>query len=210
MEMQMVALNSWRIVAATAVILAALVCTTAMLAPDMVAGLRLDIRWTARLSLLLFLAAFTASALAQLIPARWTAWLLANRRYLGLSFVLSHFVHLGAILLFASTDPALFHELTNTATIVSGSAAYLFIAALALTSSDRIAKRMGRRAWSILHRAGTLYIFVSFVFTFGKRIAMDSAYWLALALLAAALLVKMAALTSSWHLESSRPLQSGE
>ncbi|MCA0417764.1 MAG: ferric reductase-like transmembrane domain-containing protein [Proteobacteria bacterium] len=189
----MLALKGWRIVAAAAAILAALICAAAALAPDMVAGLRMIIRWTARLSLLLFLTAFTASALARLVPAPWTTALLARRRQLGLSFALSHFVHLAAILLFAATDPALFRSLTNTATIASGSLAYLFIAALALTSFDAAPKRMGWRAWQTLHRIGIWYIFVSFVVAFGKRAVLDATYWPAMALLAVSLAIRISA-----------------
>jgi hypothetical protein len=59
-----------------------------------VEGIRLVIRLTARVSLVLFSLAFTAAALARSLPNVWTRWQRRNRRYLGVSFAISHGVHL--------------------------------------------------------------------------------------------------------------------
>src|SRR5215510_7627635 len=53
-------------------------------------GIRLVIRLTARVSLVLFSLAFTAAALARSLPNVWTRWQRRNRRYLGVSFAFSH------------------------------------------------------------------------------------------------------------------------
>ncbi|MBX9823823.1 MAG: hypothetical protein K2Y27_02390, partial [Xanthobacteraceae bacterium] len=102
-------------------------------------GVRLAIRATARTSLVLFALAFTASALAELIPTEATRWQRRNRRYLGVSFAVSHFIHLGAILALAALDRELFWKLTNVTTIVLAGTAYLFIAAMTATSFNRTA-----------------------------------------------------------------------
>ena len=61
------------------------------------AGIRVLIRATARTSFTLFILAFVASALRRAWRSRVSAWLLANRRYLGVSFAVSHLLHLAAI-----------------------------------------------------------------------------------------------------------------
>ncbi len=100
-------------------------------------GVPLAIRATARTSLVLFALAFTASAMAELVPSQATRWQRCNRRYLGVSFAVSHFIHLAVILALASVDHELFWKLTNVTTIVLAGSAYLFIAAMAATSFDR-------------------------------------------------------------------------
>ena len=60
-------------------------------------SIRLLIRLTARVSLGLFCLAFSATAANRIWPNGWTRWKVANRRYLGLSFALSHFIHAIAI-----------------------------------------------------------------------------------------------------------------
>src|SRR5690554_3154225 len=54
-------------------------------------------RYTARLAFLIFLLTFATSAIATLAPSDVTRWLRRNRRYLGLSFALAHFIHLAAL-----------------------------------------------------------------------------------------------------------------
>lgn len=187
------ALNGWRLVASVACVLFLLLAVGAGSTTATTEGARMVIRWTARLSLILFLMAFTASAWVKLVPGAYTIWQRRNRRYLGLSFALSHFVHLGAVLLLASVDPDLFWKLTNPVTILTGSLAYLFIAAMAASSFDRIVAAMGDRLWHGVHGFGAWYIWISFVFTFGKRAVMDTAYLPAMVLIAAALSVRLLA-----------------
>jgi len=55
-------------------------------------------RATARTSVVFFTAAFAASALRRRWPNGATAWMLRNRRQLGVSYAASHFIHLLLIL----------------------------------------------------------------------------------------------------------------
>ena len=70
------------------------------------AQLRAVIRATAFTSAVVFLLAFTASALHRRRPGRASRWLLANRRYLGLAVAASHFWHLVAIVTLLSWSPS--------------------------------------------------------------------------------------------------------
>ncbi len=54
-------------------------------------------RITARFSFLLFVLAFTSTALYAIRDTRVTSWLARNRRTVWLAFALAHFAHFGAI-----------------------------------------------------------------------------------------------------------------
>lgn len=156
-------------------------------------GYRLAIRATARTSLALFLAAFLASALVTFWLGGVTRWLRSNHRYLGLSFAMSHAIHLAAIVALARTDPGTFWTLANTASVVSGSAGYAVIAVLAATSFDRIVAWLGARTWQRVHTLGSWFIWISFVFSNAKRVPANGWYAVPVAILLAALALKLAA-----------------
>lgn len=185
--------EGWSLTLLTSALLLAMAAALLAIGVDLIDGTRLVIRWTARTSVLLFLAAFTASALLRLAPGSYTRWQARNRRYLGLSFAVSHTIHLAAIVALASQDQMLFWQLTNYGTLVSGGLAYAFIFAMALTSFDRTAAMIGQRAWRWLHSAGAWYIWMSFAFTFGKRAVMNVDYLPAMALIFAALGIRILA-----------------
>ncbi|WP_439817740.1 hypothetical protein [Zavarzinia sp. CC-PAN008] len=178
----------WLLTGAVGVLVA-----TSVLAVGGTDGLRLGIRETARTSLVLFLLAFTASAAVQLAPNGWTRWQRRNRRMLGLAFATSHFLHLGLLVGLASVDTALFWSLTNPTTIATAGLAYVFIAAMAATSFPRSAALLGPRAWRVLHWAGSAYVWISFAVAFGKRVPLDAAYALPVALLLGGLALRIAA-----------------
>lgn len=158
-------------------------------------GIRAVIRLTARTSLVLFLASFVASSLVRLAPSPVTRWMIRNRRHLGFSFAMSHLIHAVAILALVRQDPTLFWQLSTVGSIVSGSSAYLVIALMAATSFDRTAALIGPRIWRALHGWGAWFIFVSFVFTNGKRVPMSFWYLVPVALLALAVAIRWMART---------------
>lgn len=156
-------------------------------------GYRMVIRATARTSLALFLVAFLASSLLTLWPGDVTRWLRRNRRYFGLSFAMSHAIHLAAIITLARTDPATFATLSTKGSIATGSIGYVIIALLAATSFDRMVAWLGPALWQKIHSSGTWMICIFFFFTNGKRIPGSGWYVLPVAILLAALIVKIAA-----------------
>ncbi|MEW9897641.1 hypothetical protein ABWL39_03235 [Chitinivorax sp. PXF-14] len=139
-------------------------------------GARLMIRITARSSFLLFAAAFLAGPLYQRWPCGATAWLRRNRRYLGLSFALSHAVHGAWVLVYARLDPQLFHAMVKSANYVLGGIGYGFIVSLAATSFERTAALLGQRNWQRLHWLGTHYLWLQFVVSFARRAPADPFY----------------------------------
>ena len=157
-------------------------------------GIRLAVRATARTSLVLFVLAFTAGAMVELVPSAATRWQRQNRRYLGVAFAVSHFIHLAVIVALACVDRELFWKLTNIMTIVLAGSAYLFIAAMVATSTDRAAAWLGPRRWHLLHLFGGWYIWISFAVAIGKRVPFDSFYWPMAALVLAAAGVRLVAM----------------
>jgi DMSO/TMAO reductase YedYZ heme-binding membrane subunit len=148
------------------------------------AGLRVVVRATARTSLTLFLAAFLASALRRRWPTAATKWLLANRRYVGLGFAVSHLFHLLALVALGRWFPAALAGVTWP-TLVVGGGGFVVVALLAATSSDAAVRRLGVRRWSALHRFGLYYLWVVFTVTYlGQSIGLA-------ALLVAALLFRL-------------------
>jgi hypothetical protein len=188
-------MNGWRLTGVLSALLLAMSIALAAMHEWDVEGIRLVIRATARTSLVLFVLAFTASALVTLAPSDLTRWQRRNRRYLGVSFAVSHFIHLAVILTLATLDRALFWKLTNLSTIVLAGTAYLFIAAMTATSFDRTAAWLGPRRWRLLHLVGGWYIWVSFAVAIGKRVPIDRFYWPLAALVLAAAVVRVIAMT---------------
>jgi sulfoxide reductase heme-binding subunit YedZ len=154
-------------------------------------GLRLVIRSTARTSLALFVLAFSAAAMAELAPNDWTRWQRRNRRYLGVSFAVSHFIHLAVLIALARLDQELFWKLTTVANIFLAGAAYVFLAAMTATSFDGAVAWLGARNWRRLHLIGGWYIWISFAVAIGKRLPQGPLYWAMMALLLASGLVRL-------------------
>ena len=187
-------MNGWRLTGVLSLLMTAMALYFLSVDGWDAEGIRLVIRATARTSLVLFVLAFTASAMVELLPSEVTRWQRRHRRYLGVSFAVSHLIHLIAIVSLASVDKALFWKLTNINTIVLAGTAYLFIAAMAATSFDRTAAWLGPRKWRLLHLLGGWYIWISFAVAVGKRVPLDPFYWPMAALVLAAAIVRLLAM----------------
>jgi hypothetical protein len=157
-------------------------------------GLRQVILATARTSLVLFALAFTASALADLVPGGLTRWQRRNRRYLGVSFAASHSIHLLALVALALVDAGLFWTLTNPTTFLLAGAAYLLLVAMTATSFDWTASWLGPRKWRLLHLIGGWYIWISFAVAVAKRLPQGPIYWAMLALVLASGVLRLIAM----------------
>jgi hypothetical protein len=154
--------EGWPLVGIAAVAVGAMVALILALHGAGEAGLRVAVRATARSSALLFVCAFLASALHRVLRNDTSAWLLRNRRYLGVSFAASHTWHLGLILALGRVT----EESYDALTLAGGGLAYVFIAAMTATSFDRTAGWLGRARWRALHTIGVYYIWYIFAFTF--------------------------------------------
>ena len=183
--------EGWILVLWTALAVGAAVAAILVAGGAELGSLRAALRLTARTSLILFLAAFTASSLRRLWPVPLTAWQLRNRRYLGVSFAVSHFIHLGLIAALVPHTPERFTA--NPAGLLPGATAYLFLLALTVTSFDRTAAWIGRTWWSRLHRTGSWWIWLIFAGNYGSKITRGPGFAAAAALIAAAAGLRLAA-----------------
>ncbi|MBL0211206.1 MAG: hypothetical protein IPQ13_09900 [Holophagaceae bacterium] len=134
-------------------------------------ALRAIIRATARTSLALYALGFAAGPLGTLVPGSFSKYLLKNRRYLGLSFGISHLYHLAAILLLVLHGAS--GNLGGLAAILPGGFLYLWIFFMMATSNDQAVRWLGARRWKRLHRVGTYLIFLGFLKGFGLPVAQD-------------------------------------
>ncbi len=152
---------------------------------------RLAARYTARIAFPLLILTYVASSLATLWPGEHTRSLLRQRRHWGLGFALAHFVHLGALVSFF----ILIGERPDLLTMVGGGLAYLFLAAMAVTSTEAARRTLGP-GWKRLHLAGIHWLWIVFAFTYLGRLSdperfVQGAVLLPVAL--AALLLRVAA-----------------
>jgi DMSO/TMAO reductase YedYZ heme-binding membrane subunit len=147
-------------------------------------GVHAQIRLSARTSLLLFLTAYSAAGLLRLWPGPITRWIMKQRRWIGLSFAVSHALHLLGILALVRFEPGFERD---AVTLIGGGLAYVLIALMATTSNDAAVRLLGARNWRRLHLAGLHYLWILFFNSYAPRAATGSPGYvlLALALLAA-------------------------
>jgi len=114
--------------------------------------------------MLYVIAAFITRPLHELVHSSVTARLLANRRYLGLSFASWHLVHWPVITGFVLIlGPEEFWANFGDFVIPAGTI-LLVITIMAATSNDRAQRFLGMRLWSAIHTLG-LYAIWSWAFT---------------------------------------------
>jgi len=161
--------RGWRIVGWAALAVATMVAVILGVAGTGEDGIRMVIRATARTSVALFGAAFVASALHRAWPGWGSRWLVANRRYVGVSFAVSHFTHLFALLALAHWSLGGMTAAAKPATLVLGGIGYVFITAMVATSFDRTAAWLGPRTWSRLHTTGMYWLWFIFFSSFAPK-----------------------------------------
>lgn len=143
------------------VILAIFIAGSYMALGDYVAMLPHVMKPTAWLAFALFIMAFTASSLQVLFPGSYGRWAMKNRRYIGLSFALVHFVHAGLVL----SNLALTEASRGAPELSGGGLAYVFLGLMALTSNNASVRKLGAKNWKRLHKVGSYYIWLIFMAT---------------------------------------------
>jgi len=133
------------------------------------------VRWTARTSLVLFALAYAARPLVQLWPRPQTKRLLAERKWLGLGFAVSHAAHLAGIIAIASPDVGAFVRAQPPTNAVAA-LTFLLIFAMAITSIEAVKRRMPASAWKRLHRTGMHFAWLSFAATYVGAVGRSPLY----------------------------------
>lgn len=183
-------MNGWPIVGWATLAVLAIVAAVFAVEGTGLEGLGMAIRATARTSVVFFTLAFAASALRRRWPNAGTAWLLRNRRQLGVSFAASHLVHLLLILTVAGWTVEGFLTVRPMVTIVGGGIGYVFLALMTLTSFDRTAAMLGPRNWRRLHVTGAYYNWFIFAQSFFRMVSQSAVYWPFAALVAGSMLLR--------------------
>jgi sulfoxide reductase heme-binding subunit YedZ len=163
--------------------------------------IRSQLRVTARVSLVLFLFAFSASSLESLFQNSFTGWIRSNRRYLGVSFAASHGVHLLFIFALAAWFPHPFLDQLNAVAIIGGGLGYSFILAMAITSFPAPRKWLGERRWKLLHTIGSYYLWLLFAQSYIPLALEKPAFAPVAAAILAVLMLRIIA--------AARPMQRG-
>jgi DMSO/TMAO reductase YedYZ heme-binding membrane subunit len=162
-------------------------------------GVRAAIRASARTSLFLFGAAFVASSWHRLGRGVVSRWVLANRRYVGVSFAASHAIHLAAIGWLGARFDVTFAPVT----IAVGGLGYVLIAAMTATSFDRTARRLGARGWKRLHGFGSRYVWLVFFLTLLPQSGATAAQLAAFVFVLALAGVRTAAGLHEWRTKAA-------
>ncbi|MCC6766974.1 MAG: hypothetical protein IT293_20150 [Deltaproteobacteria bacterium] len=183
-------MNGWPIVGWATLVVAAIVAVILGTVGAAEAGIRMVLRATARTSAVFFTLAFAASALRRRWPNAATGWLLRNRRQLGVSFAVSHFVHLLAIFALVGWTWAGFRAAVPAGTLAVGGLAYTFLVLMTLTSFDAPAARLGPRAWRRLHTTGAYYLWFVFAQNYFVAATFSAFYWPYAALVAGAMALR--------------------
>lgn len=158
---------------------------------ELVSGLRSGIRFTAQYSLILFSIVFIATSL-QLFPKnQFTTWVRKNRRYLGLSFAVSHLIHGIAIFVLYLKFEEVFQQTVSPLSKVFGGIGFFVIFILAVTSSDYAIKKIGFQRWKNIHRFGVYYIWFIFLASYLPRAINSPEYWPVVLFLGASLSLRI-------------------
>ena len=126
-------------------------------------------RYSARISFFFFTVSFLASSIHYFLSNSLTNFIINNRRHIGLSFALSHIIHLVALTSFFVTT----NQNPDIDTVLGGGLAYLAMYIMAFTSNDNAVRKIGFKRWKLIHKVGANYIAFIFAFTYLGRITRE-------------------------------------
>jgi hypothetical protein len=159
-------------------------------------GLTLLLRFSARMSFLLFVLWLSLPAVARL-SARLPG-LLAAEPHLLISFALAHTIHVAVI--FYAASQGFFAQITERELLVTGGGgggAYLMIVLMGLT-----ALRSASRARAILRGVGTIYVWLVFLNSYVSRLREGDSFGGAGI---AALFIAAALALAAWRVRRQAP-----
>ena len=143
---------------------ASLVTLYLMLDPaDITETSRAFLRVSGRAGMFLFFISFGASALNRVFKADWSQYLVRNRRYYGISTAIVLWSHFLVILSLSVTAPAWFKVSVPWYILYSGSATFVLVGLMALSSNNSAVKKLGIKRWKILHLVGGYMALSAFI-----------------------------------------------
>lgn len=190
MKVQLPRYEGWSLFGLLCLLILVMTALILALNPDVIEGLRSAIRATARTSFALFLAAFTASAFAVLIPSPFSRTLVRERRFIGLAFAFSHLLHAILIYKYGQLNTE-FWPGRSTLTNLPGTLGYLFILLMTLTSFKTTTRLIGRKTWKALHVSGMWVLAVVFTYSNFKRIPLSAWYVVPFGIMFSAIAIRL-------------------
>lgn len=114
-----------------------------------------SVRWAVPF---IFVVAAT-SALQTLFPGPVPAWMLRNRKYVGMCFVVAMAWQGAFIFIMSNFHRAYyFEEVYYLRDELEGSTGYIFLTAMVVTTFDFGRRRLSARQWKLLHRSGVYFL----------------------------------------------------
>lgn len=156
---------------------------------------RIVVRTTAKLSVVLFSFAFGSSSIYYFLKNDITAAILKYRAYLGLSFGVTHTFHLLALFILHKDFQPIFEE-AETIALFGGGLAYLFIYLMMITTFSSVKARFSTFAWRILHRTGSYWIWFIFFRSYFKNVYYKDQYYVFFFLLATIMILRFLQMAS--------------
>ena len=148
--------------------------------------------------------AFVATALVQLFPSSFSAWLLRNRRYVGLSFAAGFgwqavFI---AVLLGLHGDYYA-TALHDTGEFVTRMLSYALLLALTVTSFFPVRRAMDPRHWRFLHRIGIWYFWAAIWVSYAETVMVGDTRLIAIVYTVTGLFVLAVRFAAYWEKRSA-------
>ncbi|MFN3697721.1 MAG: hypothetical protein ACK4VO_09800 [Pseudobdellovibrio sp.] len=188
----MKSLKGWSIVGLVLLFLVISCVVIYSLNETLLGSVRIFIRYTARSSVILFSLSFLTSALYQKWPNQTTMWLMQNRKYLGISFAVSHLLHGIAIITFYNLNSNDFYLATTKLSFIFGGFGYICLLMLSLTSFDFYKTKIPKKKWQLLHLFCSYSIWAVFFLSFLKRaVQLSFYYWIPVVLMVGMLYLRL-------------------
>lgn len=150
-------------------------------------ALRIVIRVTAQIAVLLFSLTFITSGLHHIFNSAFTKKLMRYRPNLGLIFGVSHFIHLITLIYLQYAFHPVF-SIAKSTSLLAGGVAYLFVLLMMITSFEK--EEPKSRIWVIIHTVGSYWIWVIFFNSYLGNVLNKGRYHFFLALLVGAMMFK--------------------
>lgn len=153
-------------------------------------SVRILIRWSAKLSAILFSFAFSLGAIHYFLKTSWLAKLLKNRPHFGLAFAVSHTYHLAFLIWLQNLIHPVF-SLAKTSSLLAGGLAYAFLYLMTITTFSKVKSKIEPVRWRLLHLIGGYWIWIIFFNSYLKNAMNEERYYGLLAMLTAVLLLRI-------------------
>lgn len=123
------------------------------------------IRVSVRSAWPLLMMVFVASSLVRLNPGKSSAWLLRNRKYIGLAFSAIMLWQILFIFLLIRTGATLFPPGPAALFIVSDLIGNTLLLLMTVTSFDKFKHKLTPNVWKRLHKTGIYYIWAIYLYS---------------------------------------------